>query len=155
MSLYALVDTGMAGSLICLSLVSALSIPVVKLASSVSVKALDDCPVPQSPLSLNPYSSPHNSVKLNTYSFLLVETKDGRLQPCIDYRGLNAITVKYPHLYTPEKLYPCTYFSCKLSPAKQNYDISNRELLAIKAVLKEWRHWLDGTRHPFTVLTDH
>lgn len=87
--------------------------------------------------------------------FLLVETKDGRLQPCIDYRGLNEITVKYPHLYTPEKLYPCTYFSYKLSPAKQNYDINDRELLAIKAALKEWHHWLEGTRHPFTVLTDH
>ncbi|KAK3551808.1 hypothetical protein QTP70_027229, partial [Hemibagrus guttatus] len=31
----------------------------------------------------------------------------------------------------------------------------NRELLAIKLALEEWRHWLEGARHPFLVLTDH
>ncbi|KAK3518698.1 hypothetical protein QTP70_008581 [Hemibagrus guttatus] len=30
-----------------------------------------------------------------------------------------------------------------------NYDVGNRELLAIKAALEEWRHWLEGARHPF------
>lgn len=29
--------------------------------------------------------------------FFFVEMKDGGLRPCIDYRGLNAVTVKYPH----------------------------------------------------------
>ncbi|KAK3505946.1 hypothetical protein QTP70_003608 [Hemibagrus guttatus] len=32
---------------------------------------------------------------------------------------------------------------------------TTRELLAIKAALEEWRHWLEGARHPFQVLTDH
>ncbi|KAK3537964.1 hypothetical protein QTP70_024792 [Hemibagrus guttatus] len=36
-----------------------------------------------------------------------------------------------------------------------NYDVGNRELLAIKAALEEWRHRLEGARHPFQVLTDH
>ncbi len=31
----------------------------------------------------------------------------------------------------------------------------NRELLAIKLPLEEWRHWLEGSQHPFTVLTNH
>ncbi|KAI2657118.1 Transposon Tf2-8 polyprotein [Labeo rohita] len=30
-----------------------------------------------------------------------------------------------------------------LSPAEQNYDVGNRELLAIKLALEEWRHWLE------------
>ncbi|KAL0159849.1 hypothetical protein M9458_043574, partial [Cirrhinus mrigala] len=55
----------------------------------------------------------------------------------------------------PPVLHPCAYFSKKLSPAEQNYDIGNRELLPIKLALEEWRHWLEGTQHPFTVLTDH
>ncbi len=46
-------------------------------------------------------------------------------------------------------------FSHKLSPAEKNYDIGNRELLAIKLALEEWRHWLEGAQEPFIVLTDH
>ncbi|KAI2667222.1 Transposon Tf2-11 polyprotein [Labeo rohita] len=42
-----------------------------------------------------------------------------------------------------------------LSPAEQNYDVGNRELLAIKLALEEWRHWLEGSNHPFTIITDH
>ncbi len=48
----------------------------------------------------------------------------------------------------PAKLHPCAFFSCKLSPAERNYDIGNRELLAIKLALEEWRHWLEGAQHP-------
>lgn len=50
---------------------------------------------------------------------------------------------------------PCAFFSKKLSPTEQNYDVGNRELLAIKLALEEWRHWLEGAKHPFLVLTDH
>ncbi|KAL0152701.1 hypothetical protein M9458_052424, partial [Cirrhinus mrigala] len=52
-------------------------------------------------------------------------------------------------------LHPCAFYSHKLSPAEQNYDVGNRELLAIKLALDEWRHWLEGVRHPFTIITDH
>ncbi|KAL0150452.1 hypothetical protein M9458_054269 [Cirrhinus mrigala] len=55
----------------------------------------------------------------------------------------------------PSKMFLCAYFSHKLSPAERNYDVGNRELLAIKLALEEWRHWLEGAKHPFTVLTDH
>ncbi|KAL0183658.1 hypothetical protein M9458_019354, partial [Cirrhinus mrigala] len=40
----------------------------------------------------------------------------------------------------PPQLKPCAYFSRKFNPAEKNYDISNRELLAIKLALEEWRH---------------
>ncbi|KAK3519806.1 hypothetical protein QTP70_006489 [Hemibagrus guttatus] len=55
----------------------------------------------------------------------------------------------------PGRLHPCAFFSHKLNPADRNYDIGNRELLAIKLALEEWRHWLEGARHPFLVLMDH
>ncbi|XP_015224357.1 PREDICTED: RNA-directed DNA polymerase homolog [Cyprinodon variegatus] len=42
-----------------------------------------------------------------------------------------------------------------LSPAEQNYDVGDRELLAIKLALEEWRHWLEGAEHPVLVWTDH
>ena len=41
------------------------------------------------------------------------------------------------------------------SPAKQNYDIGNKELLAVKLALEEWRQWLEGAQVPFLVWTDH
>ncbi|XP_038850015.1 uncharacterized protein LOC120048251 isoform X2 [Salvelinus namaycush] len=31
----------------------------------------------------------------------------------------------------------------------------NRELLAVKMALQEWRHWLEGAEHQFIVWTDH
>ncbi|CAJ0940793.1 unnamed protein product, partial [Ranitomeya imitator] len=50
---------------------------------------------------------------------------------------------------------PCAFFSRKFSPAERNYDVGNRELLAMKWAFEEWRHWLEGARHRVVVLTDH
>ncbi|KAK3516189.1 hypothetical protein QTP70_005696 [Hemibagrus guttatus] len=55
----------------------------------------------------------------------------------------------------PGKLHPYAFYSRKLTAVEANYDVSNRELLSIKAALEEWRHWLEGAHHPFQVLTDH
>ena len=54
-----------------------------------------------------------------------------------------------------QKVHPCAFFSRKLSPAERNYDIGNRELLAVKLAMEEWRHWLEGAEQPFVVWTDH
>jgi len=49
---------------------------------------------------------------------------------------------------SPPKLYPCAYYSRKLSPLERNYDVSDRELLAMKAAFEEWRHFLEGSTYP-------
>ncbi len=41
-------------------------------------------------------------------------------------------------------IHPCAFFSRKLKATEQNYDVGNREILAMKLVLEEWRHWLKG-----------
>lgn len=51
--------------------------------------------------------------------------------------------------------HPCAFLSKKLNPAEQNYNVGDRELLAIKFTLEEWRHWLEGACHLFQVFTDH
>ncbi|KAK3540332.1 hypothetical protein QTP70_029574, partial [Hemibagrus guttatus] len=61
----------------------------------------------------------------------------------------------FPNDGNPGKMYPCAYFSQKLTPAEVNYDVGIRELLSIKVALEEWQHWLEGSCHPFLVLTDH
>ena len=52
-------------------------------------------------------------------------------------------------------LHPCAYHSTTFSPTKRNYDIYDRELLTVIQALKEWRHYLTGTEHPVTIITDH
>lgn len=53
------------------------------------------------------------------------------------------------------KLHSCALFSRWLLSAENNYDVGNRELLAVKLTVEEWRHWLEGTEQPFVVWTDH
>ena len=52
-------------------------------------------------------------------------------------------------------LRPVGFYSRKLQPAEQNYEIHDKELLAIVDALKEWRYLLIGTENPFSVFSDH
>ena len=51
--------------------------------------------------------------------------------------------------------HPCAYFSKTFAPAEQNYNIYDRELLAVILALDEWRQYLRGTTHPVTIITNH
>ncbi|SGZ22937.1 BQ5605_C022g09562 [Microbotryum silenes-dioicae] len=53
------------------------------------------------------------------------------------------------------QLRPIAFFSRKRTPAEQNYDIHNKEQLAIVACVKIWQCYLEGMHHPITILTDH
>jgi hypothetical protein len=53
------------------------------------------------------------------------------------------------------KLHPVAFYSRKMSPAEANYDIHDKELLAIVAAFQEWRVYLEGPKHTVKVLTDH
>ncbi|KMQ89105.1 pol polyprotein [Lasius niger] len=52
-----------------------------------------------------------------------------------------------------EEWQPLAFFSKKLNPAQQKYSPYDRELLAIYAAIKHYRHMLEGRN--FTVFTDH
>jgi hypothetical protein len=45
--------------------------------------------------------------------------------------------------------------SCKFFPAKINYEIHDKKLLAIVDVFKEWHHLLEGVQHEIIVYSDH
>jgi hypothetical protein len=53
------------------------------------------------------------------------------------------------------KMRPIAYYSRKLSPAELNYDIHDKELLAIVAAMDQWRVYLEGSTYPVQVWTDH
>jgi hypothetical protein len=47
------------------------------------------------------------------------------------------------------------YFSAKHSPQECNYDIYDKELLAIIKALEEWQPELEGSQSQFEIITDH
>jgi len=53
------------------------------------------------------------------------------------------------------QLHPIAFISTSLTKSQLNYPIYDKELLAIKVALEEWRPYLEGARHPFTIYTDH
>ncbi|KAI0995691.1 Transposon Tf2-9 polyprotein, partial [Podosphaera aphanis] len=52
-------------------------------------------------------------------------------------------------------LRPVAYFSKKHSPAECNYEIYDKELLAIIRAFEEWRPELEGAAFPISVISDH
>jgi len=54
-----------------------------------------------------------------------------------------------------EKWHPVMFFSKSLSPVERNYEIHDKEMLAIIRALQEWRHFVEGAEHPCEILTDH
>ena len=51
--------------------------------------------------------------------------------------------------------HPVTYHSKSLQPAERNYDIHDKELLAIIRALEAFRHYLEGHPEPFEIWTDY
>ena len=51
--------------------------------------------------------------------------------------------------------HPCTFISKTFSPTERNYEIYDRELLAIIRALEEWRHYIQGSPHTMVIFSDH
>ena len=52
-------------------------------------------------------------------------------------------------------LQPCAFMSKKMLPAERNYRVHEQEMLGIICALKEWRHYLSGSKYQITIITDH
>jgi len=52
-------------------------------------------------------------------------------------------------------LHPLAYYSKKHSPAECNYDIYDKELMAIIKALEEWRPECEGAAYPLQLITNH
>ena len=51
--------------------------------------------------------------------------------------------------------HPVAFYSKSLQPAEQNYEIHNKELLAIVHALKHFCHYLQGSPHQTKIFSDH
>ncbi|GLB33387.1 putative retrotransposable element tf2 155 kda protein type 1 [Lyophyllum shimeji] len=54
-----------------------------------------------------------------------------------------------------EKWHPVAFYSKSLNAVEQNYEIHDKEMLAIIRALEEWQHFLEGVRHKVEIYTDH
>ena len=50
---------------------------------------------------------------------------------------------------------PVAFISKSLNPAERNYEIYDKELLAVMHALYEWSHYLKGTEEQIKILTNH
>ncbi|KAJ1332481.1 hypothetical protein BSLG_008783 [Batrachochytrium salamandrivorans] len=54
-----------------------------------------------------------------------------------------------------DQIRPVAFYARQMNSAERNYEIYDKELLAIVDSFKHWRHLLQGGLHPVTVLCDH
>ena len=52
-------------------------------------------------------------------------------------------------------LHPVAFYSRKFTPAEINYEIYDKEMLAIVTAFREWRQYLEGSQHQIKMFTDH
>ncbi len=52
-------------------------------------------------------------------------------------------------------LHPVAYYSRKLTSVEINYQVCDKELMAIITAFEQWRPYLAGAQHRIQVLTDH
>jgi len=64
-------------------------------------------------------------------------------------------TVLSQQSMTDRKWHPVVFYSKSLSFVKWNYEIHNKEMLAIIHVLEEWRYFLEGATYLVEIWTDH
>src|SRR5215469_8845125 len=54
-----------------------------------------------------------------------------------------------------EKWHPIAFYSRALSLVERNYEIHDKEMLAVIRALEEWRHFVEGTEQRVEIWTDH
>ena len=54
-----------------------------------------------------------------------------------------------------DKIRTIAYYAHKITEPELNYDIHDKELLAIVEALREWRVYLEGTKYPIQIYIDY
>jgi len=53
------------------------------------------------------------------------------------------------------KIHPCAFQSRTLSPAEFNYEVFDKEIVAMIYALQKWRHYILSTEHKTTIFMDY
>jgi len=75
----------------------------------------------------------------------------------VEVDSLNFATgaVLSQQLTADRKWHPVAFYSKSLSSMERNYEIHDKEMLAIICALEEWRHFLEGATHLVEIWTNH
>ena len=66
-----------------------------------------------------------------------------------------AVGAVHSQAQTNGRIHPCAFLSRKFSPAEMNYDIHDKEMVAIILAFKEWEYLLKSCRKRITMWTDY
>ena len=81
---------------------------------------------------------------------------DSSLQSIIETDASDyAVGAVHSQIQRNGKVHSCAFLSRKLSPAELNYDIHDKEMVAIVLAFKEWEYLLKSCQHKIVVWTDH
>ncbi|GLB33357.1 putative retrotransposable element tf2 155 kda protein type 1-like [Lyophyllum shimeji] len=64
-------------------------------------------------------------------------------------------TVLFQQSPEDEKWHPVVFYSKSLNAVERNYEIYDKEMLAIICALEEWRHFLEGAQNKVEIYMDH
>jgi hypothetical protein len=84
--------------------------------------------------------------------YLQTDTSTYSMGTVLSQKGKNSPSLQ-KHL--KPKTHPIAYYSATFTPTERNYNIYEQELLAIMKSLAHWWPYLEWTKEPFTILTDH
>lgn len=93
-------------------------------------------------------------LRITSEPVLIIPTDDGPFRVEADASNF-ATGAVLSQKGTDGKWHPVAYHSKSLSEAERNYEIYDKELLAIVLALEEWRQYLLGARHTFKIWSDH
>jgi len=68
-----------------------------------------------------------------------------------DYAIAAILSIMHPD----REIHPITFHSHTLNPSELNYDVHNKELLAVHEAFQIWYHYLEGCSILVDVVTDH
>ena len=68
-----------------------------------------------------------------------------------DYAIEDMLSMKYDD----GKWWPVVFLSKSLNKTERNYEIHDKEMLAVIRGLENWKHLLEGVKFKFKVWTDH
>ena len=91
---------------------------------------------------------------ITTAPFLIFPSDTGKFR--IEADASNFVTgAVLSQLQDNEKWHPVGFISKSLSDVEWNYEIHDKEMLAIIQALEEWQHFLEGAHEKVDIWTDH